>query len=165
MPNPSLRCHYKPFITTTVRSAAIASPQLMVTTSPLTVLQRDNDFTCSDIPPVLHSCQLNPGSDTTDNPVIVVLCLGCKRTHPIFTPSCPFGASSLVHSRSALQDLTAGIFIPAFKPIAHHHIVSFAAAWAVLKTPPEGRLREAGLNLIRLSHRYISMPQSCFKAL
>ncbi len=114
MPLPSLQHHYSAFITTAKRSATIASPQSMVAASPFTVLQRGNDFTCSDVPPVLHSCHLNPGSDTTDNPVFVVLCLGCKRNHPIFTAFCPFGASSLVHFRSALQDLTAGVFTPAF---------------------------------------------------
>ena len=128
MPLPSFHSHYYCFNTTTKRSAAIDSPQPMVAASPVTVLQRDNDFTCSDVPPVLHSCQLNPGSDTTDIPVFVVLCLGYKRNYPIFTPCCPFGASSLVHLRSALQDSTAEVFTPAFKPIAHHRIVSFAAA-------------------------------------
>lgn len=128
MPPPSLHSHYSCFIATTKRSATIASPQPKVSASPFTVLQSDNDFTCSDVPPVLRSCQLNPGSDTTDNPVIVVLCLGCKRTHPIFTPFCPFGASSLVHSRSAPQNSTTKVFTSVFKPIAHHHIVSFAAA-------------------------------------
>jgi len=145
MPLPSLHSHYSCFNTTTKRSAAIVSPQPMVAASSASwrILQRNNDFTRSDVPPVRHSCQLNPGSDTTNNPVIVVLCLGCKRNHPIFTPSCPFGASSLVHSRSTLRDTTAGVITPAFKPVAHHHIVSFAAAQAVLKTPPEGRLWEA----------------------
>ncbi len=92
------------------------------------VWRNDNDFTCSDIPPNRTSCQLNPGRDTTSNPVSVVLGLRCKRNHPIFSPSCPFGASSLVHFRSTHPVSTAKVNAFAFNLIAHHHIVSFAAA-------------------------------------
>lgn len=107
MLHPSLHDHYSHFCTTTMQSAAIASPQPYGVCFPFTVLQNDNDFTCSDVPPNQHSSQLNPGSNTANNLVIAVLCLECKRNHSIFTPSCPFEASSLVHSRSALLASTA----------------------------------------------------------
>src|SRR5690554_1686603 len=98
---PSLQHHYSAFNTTTKQSAAIVSSQPEMSASFFTVLQSNNDFTRSDVPPVQVSCQLNPGRDTTSNPVAVVLSPGCKRNHPVFSPFCPFGASSLVHSRSA----------------------------------------------------------------
>ncbi len=107
MPNPSLHFYYRGFIITTIWSAAIASPQPYGVCFPIPVLHNDNDFTCSNVPPNQYSSQLNPGSNTANNLVTAVLCLECKRNHSIFTPSCPFEASSLVHSRSALLVTTA----------------------------------------------------------
>ena len=109
MPTPSLQHHYNALITTTGRSAAIAPPQPFGVCFPLSVLQSDNDFTCSDAEPDLMSCQLNPGSGTASNPVSAVLCFGCKRTHPIFTPLMPYrgfviGSLSFSSFRSQLRD-------------------------------------------------------------
>jgi hypothetical protein len=51
MLHPSLRDHFSHFITTTMQSAAITSPQPYGVFFPLSVLQNGNDFTCSDVPP------------------------------------------------------------------------------------------------------------------
>jgi hypothetical protein len=124
MPTPSLQHHYNAFIATTGRSAAIASPQPFGVCFPLSVLQSDNDFTCSDAEPDLMSCQLNPGSGTAGNPVTAVLGLGCKRTHPIFTPLTPYrgfniGSLSFSSFRSQLQGS-----LPSLLLIAQHMCVS-----------------------------------------
>lgn len=147
MPPPSLHSHYNCFNTTTGRSATIVSPQPADVCFPIEVLQSDNDFTCSGIPPVWMSCQLNPGSGTTSNPVPVVLSRGRNRIHPLFASTCLSGLHHWFTCVQLIPNPTAGVVSPAFKPVAHHHIVSFAAAQAVLKTPPEGRIREASLIL------------------
>ena len=128
MPLPSLHSYYGCFNTTTKWSAAIASPQPAMSASPFTVLQSDNDFTRSDVSPVQMSCQLNPGRGTTSSPVSVVLIPGANVPTRF---SLRFALSGLHHWFTLVQlilDVTAGVITPAFKPIAHHHIVSFAAA-------------------------------------
>jgi hypothetical protein len=82
MPSPSLHNHYSCFITTTDWSAAIVAPQPRCSFPPAfrRVWRNIDDFTCSDVPPGMMSCQLNPGRDTASHPAPAVLVQGANVT-------------------------------------------------------------------------------------
>ncbi len=115
MLSPSLQAHYKPFITTTTKSAPNISSTSFSCLFPLAIFQNDVEFTCSLKQPKYLSCPLNPGCHVFSNQVANTLCHRCKRNHLFLTSS--FAFTRLQHGFTHVQLMVftpTGVLAPVF---------------------------------------------------